>query len=93
MRNRFDMANTSHDGRLTMDQAQAAGWRVVANNFGAIDADHKGYVTIQDIHAFMRARRASRMGGMQGPPPSGTQGPPPPGSPGPQGPPPGQPQY
>ncbi len=60
MRDRFEQANTTHDGRLTLQQAQAASWRPVARNFAAIDRDQKGYVTLQDIKDWMRARRAAR---------------------------------
>jgi len=74
MRDRFEAANTTHDGRLTIDQAQAAGWHGLVRNFGQIDADHKGYVTIQDIRAWGQARRAARAG--QQPPPPGPPGPP-----------------
>lgn len=60
LRERFAAANTTHDGRLTLAQAQAGGMRGVARNFDAIDADRKGYVTVADIRAFRRARRAER---------------------------------
>jgi hypothetical protein len=59
-RQRFEAANTTHDGRLTMDQAQAASWRPIARNFQAIDRDHKGYVTMQDIKEWHRARHAAK---------------------------------
>jgi hypothetical protein len=67
-RAKFDAANTTHDGRLTLDQAQAGGMRGVARHFNEIDADHKGYVTMQDIRAWNRAKRAARSS-QQGPPP------------------------
>lgn len=58
---RFEMANTSHDGRLTLDQAKSAkAMHVVARNFDAIDATHKGYITEDDIRAWYKARRAAR---------------------------------
>jgi hypothetical protein len=56
LQQRFDAANTSHDGKLTKDQAAAANWPYVLNNFSAIDKDNKGYVTTSDIRAFARAR-------------------------------------
>jgi len=59
LRQRFDTANTAHDGHLTKDQAAAANWPYVVNNFAAIDKDGKGYVTVDDIHAFAHARHAS----------------------------------
>jgi len=85
---RFAAANTSGDGRLTLEQAQAAGWNPIAKHFQQIDADHKGYVTLQDIKEWQRARRAARTQGPGAPPPPGAPGAPPPNA----APPPGQ-QY
>ena len=59
MRQRFEAANTTHDGRLTRDQAEAAGLRGIARHFDQIDADKKGYITLQDLRAFAQARRAA----------------------------------
>jgi hypothetical protein len=59
IKERFIRANTTNDGRLTLDQAQA-NMPVVARNFVAIDKDNKGYVTITDIQSFMREQRAMR---------------------------------
>jgi len=76
-RARFEAANTTHDGRLTPDQAQAAGWRPVVVHFQEIDRDHKGYVTWQDIRDWQKARRAARAAGAGGPPPGAPPAPPP----------------
>ena len=57
---RFDAANTTHDGHLTKDQAVAAKWAYVANNFAAMDKTNQGFVTVADIRAFAKARRASK---------------------------------
>lgn len=54
---RFAAANVTQDGRLTMDQAQAAGWRVVARNFAAMDSGQKGYLTLDDIRSWAVAHR------------------------------------
>jgi hypothetical protein len=70
MRDRFAAANTTHDGRLTRDQAEAGGLKMVAKNFDAIDVNHRGYVTLQDIRAYAQARRAQR----QGQPPAAPRG-------------------
>jgi hypothetical protein len=70
---RFEAANVTHDGRLTQAQASAAGWRGVAKHFAEIDRDNKGYVTMQDIHAWSMSKRAAHAA----PPPPPTQGPPP----------------
>ncbi len=58
---RFQMANTTHDGHLTPDQARAASvMHVVSSNFEAIDKDHKGFVTEDDIRDWYKSRRAAR---------------------------------
>ena len=62
---KFDAANVTHDGRLTRDQAQQAGYRAVFRNFDAIDRDHKGYVTKQDIREWHRAKRAAMQAARQ----------------------------
>ena len=59
LQQRFDAANTTHDGHLTLDQAKL-GLPMVAKHFDAIDKDKKGYVTIGDIHAYASQRRAAR---------------------------------
>jgi hypothetical protein len=79
LRVRFENANTTRDGRLTAEQAQAGGLRGIARHFAEIDADHKGYVTLQDIRTWQRAMHAARLNGGQGAmPPPGAEPPPPP---------------
>ena len=56
---RFAEANTSHDGHLTLAQAQA-GFPAMAYLFDRIDRDRKGYITMADIHAYYEAKRAAR---------------------------------
>lgn len=48
---RFEKANTSHDGKLTKAQAMAAKWTNVTRDFVAMDKDKKGYVTIDEVKA------------------------------------------
>jgi hypothetical protein len=60
LQQRFDAANTTHDGHLTKDQATTAKWSYVEKNFDAIDKDHKGYVTVEEIHDFAAARHGHR---------------------------------
>jgi hypothetical protein len=60
MQQRFDAANTSKDGKLTLEQAKAAKLTRVVRNFDAMDSAKKGYVTMDDWHAFNRAQRAAR---------------------------------
>ncbi len=50
---RFKAANTSADGKLTLEQAKA-GMPRVAKNFDKIDTDHKGYITLQQIKDAMK---------------------------------------
>jgi hypothetical protein len=56
--NRFNAANTSHDGLLTLQQAEAAHMPWLARNFAAIDTQQTGYVTLQDIRAYRRQMQA-----------------------------------
>lgn len=55
----FAQANTAHDGHLTLDEAKG-GYATIAKHFGDIDADHKGYVTENDVRAWHVMRRAAR---------------------------------
>jgi len=55
---RFEAANTTHDGHLTKDQAQAAHMTATVRHFAAIDKDKKGYVTIDDLRTYAAAQRA-----------------------------------
>ncbi len=57
MEQRFEKANVTHDGHLTLEQAKT-GYKSVARHFSAIDKDKKGYVTEDDIHAYYKAQRA-----------------------------------
>ena len=58
----FEAANITHDGRLTRDQAEKVDWPRVARHFDEIDADHKGWVSVEQIHAFNRSHRTHRRG-------------------------------
>lgn len=60
---RFNAANTTGDGRLTLDQAQAANLPMIVRHFDEIDTQHKGYVTLADIRAWRQQMRAERHGG------------------------------
>lgn len=59
MQERFAAANTTHDGKLTREQAQA-GMPRVAQHFDEIDTQKAGFVTLAQIEDFMRARAAAR---------------------------------
>jgi hypothetical protein len=60
---RFQSANTTGDGHLTLAQAQAGHMPMIVRNFDAIDVQHKGYVTLQDIRAYRQQIRAMREDG------------------------------
>ena len=79
---RFRAANTTNDGRLTLEQAQAGGMNGIVRHFQQIDADHKGYVTFQDVGAWRRAQYQLHHGQSAPPPPAQPEpAPPPPASP------------
>ncbi|WP_028210228.1 hypothetical protein [Paraburkholderia mimosarum] len=59
VQSRFAAANTTHDDKLTREQAQA-GMPMVAQHFEEIDAQQAGFVTLAQIEDFMRARAAAR---------------------------------
>ena len=54
---RFEQANVTHDGHLTMEQART-GYPSLVRHFAAIDQDHKGYITEDDVRAYNKAQRA-----------------------------------
>lgn len=56
----FADANTTHDGRLTLDQA-TSGYKSIAKSFNQIDVAHHGYVTLDDIKAWKAAKKAARL--------------------------------
>jgi hypothetical protein len=58
MQQRFEQANVTHDGHLTLDQAKA-GYKSIVRHFTAIDHDNKGYITEDDIRAYYKTLRAS----------------------------------
>jgi Ca2+-binding EF-hand superfamily protein len=58
LQQKFDAADTNHDGKLTLAQAQASMPRI-AQHFNEIDTNHQGYITLDQIKAFV----ASRAGG------------------------------
>ncbi|HUN40545.1 MAG TPA: hypothetical protein VMU81_09665 [Acetobacteraceae bacterium] len=60
---RFRAANTTGDGHLTLAQAEAAHMPMIVRHFDEIDAQHKGFVTLQDIRAWRQQMRAERQGG------------------------------
>ena len=57
---RFDTANASHDGKLTLDQAKKGKMRGVVKYYGAIDADKKGYITKADVDSFRKTDKGKK---------------------------------
>jgi hypothetical protein len=60
LQQQFDNVNTTHDGHVSKDQAVAGKWSYVSRNFDAMDKDHKGYVTMDDIHVYAKAHHAMK---------------------------------
>ncbi|WP_206952476.1 EF-hand domain-containing protein [Trinickia acidisoli] len=59
LRDRFASANTTHDGKLTRQQA-AAGMPMVARHFDEIDTQHAGFLTLAQIEAYFGKKALSR---------------------------------
>lgn len=57
MQEKFDQANTTHDGHLMLEQSKS-GYKSVARHFAAMDQAKKGYVTVDDVRAYYKAQRA-----------------------------------
>jgi Ca2+-binding EF-hand superfamily protein len=53
LEHRFKAANTTNDGKLTLEQAKA-GMPRVAKNFDKIDTEKNGYVTLQQVKDAMK---------------------------------------
>ncbi len=70
MQQRFQSANITHDGKLTLSQARDGNMTVVARHFDEIDTAHKGYITMDDVRAYRRRvaekRRAAQGGAIGG---------------------------
>ena len=58
MQKRFAAADANADGRLTKDEAKGK-MPFVYKHFDEIDTTHSGAVTLADIAAFARAKRAA----------------------------------
>ena len=53
---RLRAADTNGDGMLSRDEAAAALPRI-SEHFDEIDANHDGYITFDELHAYMAAHR------------------------------------
>lgn len=63
---RFHQADVNGDGKLTRDEAQK-GMPRVYQHFSEIDTDNKGYVTVQQIAAYVESHPGAHS--HQAPPP------------------------
>jgi hypothetical protein len=61
-RQRFAAADKNGDGKLTKDEAKA-GMPFVYQHFDEIDKAHAGAITMADIAAFAREKRAAKQSG------------------------------
>jgi Ca2+-binding EF-hand superfamily protein len=63
MAERFNTADTNHDGKLSLDEAKA-GLPMVARNFDQIDTGHTGSVTLEQLRAYAKTHMGQgRRGG------------------------------
>ena len=60
MQERFDAANTTHDGHLTLEQARAGRMNAVVRDFADIDTAKRGYVTLDEIKAHRKSVRQAK---------------------------------
>jgi hypothetical protein len=58
---KFATANTTHDGHLTLAQAQTAGLKPVIKHFSAIDTQNRGYITFNQLMAWHLDDEAQKM--------------------------------
>lgn len=61
MHDRFNAANTTHDGHLTLAQAKAANLRPVVDHFAEIDTANRGYVTFNQVEAWHMEEMAKHL--------------------------------
>jgi Ca2+-binding EF-hand superfamily protein len=59
MAERFNTADTNHDGKLSLDEAKA-GLPMVARNFDQIDTEHTGAVTLEQLKAYAKTHMGQR---------------------------------
>ena len=59
MREKFDVADTDHDGMLSRDEA-TKGLPHLAKHFDTIDANHDGKLSMQELAQFLRNKHAAR---------------------------------
>ncbi len=62
---RFETANTTHDGHLTLEQAKQ-GMPAIARHFDEIDTAHHGWLTYDQVRQYAYAWRAAHPDGNEG---------------------------
>ena len=55
LRASFDAADSAHRGTLSREEAQAGGFGWIANHFDAIDTQHAGRVSFDDVKRYLNA--------------------------------------
>ena len=56
LRASFDAADAAHRGTLSRAEAQAGGFGWIANHFDAIDTQHAGRVSFDDVKRYLGSR-------------------------------------
>ena len=60
LKDKFTTANATLDGRLTKEQAEAAGLKSVARNFATIDEHQAGYITLEQLRTYRKKTKAAK---------------------------------
>jgi len=61
LRSSFDAADADHDGSLTLAEARAGGFGMVAEHFERIDTRRSGRVSFEDVKRYLRGRGATTL--------------------------------
>jgi len=56
LRASFDAADVAHRGTLSREEAQAGGFGWITNHFDAIDTQHAGRVSFDDVKRYLGSR-------------------------------------
>jgi hypothetical protein len=56
LRASFEAADSAHRGTLSREEAQAGGFGWIANHFDAIDTNHVGRVSFDDVKRYLHPR-------------------------------------
>ncbi|HEX7112274.1 MAG TPA: EF-hand domain-containing protein [Mizugakiibacter sp.] len=59
---RFDAADTNHDGMISRDEAQQ-GLPRIAQHFDDVDTNHDGQLSREELGAYLKSLRAARQSG------------------------------